>query len=144
MNSDDPYPPHKAMNPGMYVVVKPLDEDAEQPSKVSDFSSLVNSMNSGEVALGDEDEPAAVLASKFGIRLANEIAVAESNSPQQIGDMSVAMSALKEWADEAAPDEPEPEQEREDEEEEDSAMLLQMSPGGNVGAGLSASGGGGD
>ena len=104
---EDPYPPHKETAASNYIAVKPLDEKAEQPTKLSEFIRV-----SAATRIGDDEDPSDVLAKTFGIYCRAEIALAESNSPQQIGDMSVAMSALRERADEAAAeggaDEPEP------------------------------------
>lgn len=74
-----------------FLVLKPLSADVDAFEKMDDFVASLT---------GDkyEDLDAPEFLAKWGIFSIHEVALAVSNSPQQVGDMYVAMSNLRERA----------------------------------------------
>lgn len=81
--------------PEDFLVVKPIAADAEA---FEDLDTLKAKLENPDPELVDEETRRDELLAKWGVFCVHDMAVAVSNSPQEIGDMFVAMSALRERA----------------------------------------------
>jgi hypothetical protein len=79
-----------------FVVVKPIDPDAGEP-KLIEADSFAEDL--AEVLAQADEKDATTLLARFGIYLKQEMVVMVSNKTQEVGDISVAMSSLRERAD---------------------------------------------